>query len=296
MTGREVGPAGRAGPLEDLASLPAEITRGQLEKVIHRAAELQFARDGTPDGLEPDEVVRIAEEAGLEGRYVRQALAEMRADALLPAVPEERTLATRLWGPTTVVVARVVPGAPAEIQAGLARHLEERESLRCVRNRPGSLVLEPASDLMSQLRRGLDFSGRGYELARARSLRVMIQPLEEGRSLVSVTADIGNQRTGHVLGWFLPLTGFGIPTALVSILAVGEPALVVIPAVAGGVAAVGTYGVSRTLARRRTRMELALQGLLDRLETGSRLSPERPTLRDRITEFLDEGPTDRRRS
>jgi hypothetical protein len=35
-------------------------------------------------------------------------------------------------------------------------------------------------------------------------------------------------------------------------------------------------------------MELAVQGLLDRLEKGERLTPERPSLRERITEFLDE--------
>jgi len=65
--------------------VPSEISREQLEKVIHRAAELQFAQGEKQHNLEADEVLRIAEEVGLEGRHVRQALAEMRADAMLPA-------------------------------------------------------------------------------------------------------------------------------------------------------------------------------------------------------------------
>ena len=141
---------------------------------------------------------------------------------------------------------------------------------------------------MSQIQRGLDFSGRGYELARARTLSVMAQSLEEGRSLVSITADISNQRLGYAAGWYGSLGTFGLGSALGAILGGGAPALIVIPAVVGGVGLVSTFGTSRTLARRRRRMELAVQGLLDRLERGSRLVPDRPTLRDRITEFLED--------
>jgi hypothetical protein len=265
------------------------VSQDQLERVIHRAAALQFSRgESHDDSLEADEVLRIAEEVGLEGRYVRQALAEMRADALLPARPEDRSTATRLWGEAVVVAARVVPGEPDRVLATLATFLAERESLRCVRDRPGQQVWEPASDLMSQIQRGLDFSGRGYELAKARTLSVMAQSLEEGRSLVSITADISNQRMGYAAGWYGSLGTFGLGSALGAILGGGVPALIVIPVVVSGVGLVGTFGTSRTLARRRRRMELAVQGLLDRLERGTRLASDRPTLRDRITEFLEE--------
>ena len=182
--------------------MPSEISREQLEKVIHRAAELQFGQGDKPDSLEADEVLRIAEEVGLEGRHVRQALAEMRADALLPAQPGDRSLATRLWGEAMIVESRVVPGDPDEVLSRRGRYLADRESLRCVRDRPGQQVWEPASDLMSQIQRGLDFSGRGYELASAKTLTVLTQPLEEGRTLVSVIADISNTRTGHAFGWY----------------------------------------------------------------------------------------------
>jgi hypothetical protein len=276
---------------EARGSVPAtaRVSQDQLERVIHRAAELQFRQgEASDDSLEATEVVRIAEEVGLQGRYVRQALAEMRADALLPARPEDLSTATRLWGEASVVAARVVPGEPDHVLSTLATFLADRESLRCVRDRPGQQVWEPASDLMSQIQRSLDFGGRGYELARARTLSIMAQSLEEGRSLVSITADISNQRTGYAAGWYGSLGTFGLGSALGAILGGGAPALIVVPAVIGGVGLVSTLGTSRTLARRRGRMELAVQGLLDRLERGTRLASDRPTLRDRITEFLED--------
>ncbi len=275
-------PAGGSG------RVPMRVSQDQLEKVIHRAAELQFRRGETPDSLEADEVLRIAEEVGLEGRFVRQALAEVRADALIPARPEDNSLATRLWGESTVVSARVVPGEPAELQSRLARYLAERESLRCVRDRPGQLVFEPAKDWMSQLQRGLDFSGRGYDLAKARSLGVMVQSLEEGRCLVSITANLANQRLGHAASWYVGFGGAGLATSMISIVGLGASALIVVPAVAAGVGLAGTYGTSRTFATQRRRLKLAVEGLLDRLERGFQMPADRPTLRERLTELLED--------
>ena len=90
--------------------VPTEISQEQLERIIHRAAELQFGRGEAYDILDVEEVQRIAEEVGLEGKYVRQALAEVRADELVPSRPEDRSFATRLWGEAAVVEIRVVPG------------------------------------------------------------------------------------------------------------------------------------------------------------------------------------------
>ena len=267
--------------------VPTSVSREQLEKVIHRAAELQFSQGEAHESLDADEVLRIAEEVGLEGRHVRQALAEMRADAMLPEQTGERSVATRLWGEATVVGSRVVPGAPHEVLSMLGEHLAEQESLRSVRDRPGQQVWEPASDLMSNLQRGFDLGGRGYELAKARSISVMAQPLEEGRTLLTVTADIKNQRAGHAAGWYGVLGTFGLGSALGAILGEGASALIVLPAVTGGIAAVGTLGTVKTLARRRNRLELAVQGLLDRIETGSTMASDKPTLRQRITDLLD---------
>ena len=105
--------------------------------------------------------------------------------------------ATRVWGEAAV------DGEPRRARK-LGRSAREapdvsddRESLRCVRDRPGQQVWEPASDLMSQIQRGLDFSGRGYELAKTKTLTILTQPLEEGRTLVSVIADHFEHAAGH---------------------------------------------------------------------------------------------------
>ena len=267
--------------------VPGEVSREQLEKVIHRAAELQFGRAEAGETLDVEEVQRIAEEVGLESRHVRQALAELRADALTPSRPEDRTLATRLWGEAVVVESRVVPGGPEEVQEKLRSYLSDRESLRCVRDRPGQQVWEPASDLMSQMQRGFDFSGRGYELAKTKTLTVLTQPLEEGRTLVSLVADIRNTRAGHALGWYGGIGVFALGTALGAVLGENAAAYFVFPGVATGVALVGTIGAAKTLARRRERLTLSVQGLLDRLERDSGFASDRPTLRERITELLE---------
>jgi hypothetical protein len=276
---------------EDSASgrlpVPSEVSQEQLEKIIHRATELQFSQGEKHDSLDGDEVLRIAEEVGLEGRYVRQALAEIRADALAPSQAEDRSFATRVWGEAAVMESRVVPGGSEEILEKLRSYLTDRECLRCVRDRPGQQVWEPASDLMSQIQRGFDFSGRGYELAKTKTLTILTQPLEDGRTLVSAIADLSSTRAGHAAGWYGSLGVFAFGSALGAVLGEGASAFIVFPSVAAGVAAVGTLGTAKTLARRRGRVELAVQGLLDRLERDSGFATDKPTLRERITDLLD---------
>ena len=112
--------------------------------------------------------------------------------------------------------------------------------------------------------------------------------LQLGDVLISITADMSNQRMGHAAGWYGVLGTFGLGSALGAILGEGASAMIVIPAVAGGVGVVGTVGAAMTLARRRNRMELSVQGLLDRLERGTKMASEPPTLRERITDFLED--------
>jgi len=241
-----------------------------------------------PDSLEESEVVEIAEEVGLEGRYVRQALAEMRANALMPGMSEDAGLAAKLWGTAIVSASRVVTGEPQEVLDEMSRYLQERESLRRLRARPGLQVWEPAKDVLNVLRRSLDFAGKGYELARARAVEVTVESLEEGRSLLTLTADLRNRRSEHMGGW---LTGmlFGIPglTTLL-VLGFGVPLALALPATAAAMIAAGTVMVGKMFGRRRARLELTLAGLLDQIERGESLMEDRPSLRKRISDLLDD--------
>ena len=53
------------------------ITREDLQLVIRRAAELYTAETDADERLSESEVLRIADELGLPGRHVRQALYEL---------------------------------------------------------------------------------------------------------------------------------------------------------------------------------------------------------------------------
>lgn len=266
----------------------APLSSDELERVIRRAAELQTVRETLPERLDDEEVVRIGAEVGLQETYLRRALLELRAEALVPAPPADIRLPSRLWGVAFVQADRVVPGAPHDVQDRLEDYLSTGESLRQIRSRTGLSTWEPASDLVSELRRGLDIGGRGFALARARRISVSIQALESERSLVTITADLRNRRLEHAGGWYF---GAGAGTVGITIglaAAAGLPFLLVGPLVAGGLFGGGTALARHTLRSEREKIELAVQGLLDRLERGGRIRPGRPGILDRIQGLIAE--------
>lgn len=278
----------------DFPISPSEgpLSSDELERVIRRAAELQTSREALPDRLDDDEVMRIGAEVGLLEPHLRRALLELRAETMLPAVPSDRSFAHRVWGPALVHASRVVPGNRDEVQERLRDYLRLGESLRQVRDRPGLSFWEPASDLISQIRRGLNIGGHGFVLAKAKRIEVAIQALEPERCLVTISADLRNQRAEHAGAWY---TGAGFATAGATaglVAGAGAPLLLVLPLVAGTVFGGGTLLTRRTLRGDRERVELAIQGLLDRLEGGGRIAPERSGLMDRIQGLITEADLD----
>ncbi|MEN8144954.1 MAG: hypothetical protein ABFS14_08385 [Gemmatimonadota bacterium] len=248
-----------------------DLSGRQLEAVIQRAAELQLHRTEAADRLSDDEVVRIADEVGLEERYVRQALAETRANALVPSRPSDRSLAVRAWGSAHVQFTRVVTGSPAQVLSKLEEYFEAQATLRRVRDQRERQIWEPATDLLSQLQRGFDVGGKGYELAKARRVEVMVEPLESDRSLVTLRADLSNQRRGHAIGWLIGAAAIGAPVAAILIAQAGFPPLLTLP-LSGAVAGLATLFTRATFRRQRAKVEIVIEGLLDRIERGSELS------------------------
>lgn len=292
--GRTASPPGASGP-EASGPGPSgpggrSVAAGDLERVIRRASDLQF-RGGEGGGsggeLDEAELVRIGGEVGLEPHYVRQALAEVRAESLLPDLPDESELATRLWGSGLIRASRAVPGAPADVESRLEGHLRDVELLKRVRSRPGRSLWEPAGGLLPSMRRAMNVGGHGYRLAQARSLELVVDGLEEGWSLVTMIADIRNERAGLAAGWHLGLLPVGLGAAIF-LVATGGPELPILlgSGLAGGGAAGGaTWATAQHFRRRRERTGLALEGLLDRLERGEPLSPARTSWRDRIEDL-----------
>jgi hypothetical protein len=259
--------------------------------VIRRAAELQTVRETRPDRdhLDDAEVMRIGAEVGLQESYLRRALFELRAEALLPELPSDRSVPTRLWGRASVQASRVVPGQVDAIQSSLEEFLRANEGLRPIRDRPGQSLWEPASDIVSQIRRGLNLSGHGFALAKARRIEISIQQLEPGRCLVSIVADLRKMRAEHAGGWYTGASASTVGGTLALVLAAGFPLVAAAPLVAGVAFGGGTLLARLTLRSERERVELAVQGLLDRLERGTRIAPSRTGLMDRIQDLITDG-------
>ena len=274
------GGSGEPGPPERRSSLPATVTQEQLERVIRRASDLQFRSSTSIGGeLGAGEVVEIGAEVGLEERYVRQALAEVEAASLIPDAPPDEGLARRIVGPAIVSTSRVVPGSPTDVEANLESYLREEELLRQVRSRPGGSLWEPGTGLVSQMRRAMDVGGRRYTLAKARNLQVGVEALESGWSLVTLTADIGNMRAERLGGWFAGMGLGGAAGGFGLFMATGGGVLPLLGGLAifSGFTAIATVSARADMRKVRQRMELALQGLLDRLERGENLrSAEEP--------------------
>lgn len=262
----------RASP-DGSPSVPA----GRLESIIRRATELQFAEgEGGRELLSEEEVLRIGREVGLEPRHVRRALAESHARDLLPDEPADEGLLRRVAGGAVVRASRVVPGDLAEVQRRVEQHLESRQSLRAVRRRRGRSVWEPSEGLVDKMQRALDVAGRGYELAEARRVEVAVAQLEEGRSLVTLTADLRNVRREQAVAWGSVSAGGFSGVGVLLAVATGMPWFLAVPAALAGAAATTSLGVGRTLDRRRDRVRTATEGLLDRLETGTLEEDEGP--------------------
>jgi hypothetical protein len=181
-----------------------------------------------------------------------------------------------------VRASRAVPGDRKEVQRRVEEHFRSRESLQSVRRRAGRSLWEPAGSLVSKMQRTLDVGGRGYELAEARTVELAVAGLEEGWSLVTLTVDLRNVRTEHGVGWSAGSAGGAVGATIVAVAAVGVPLIVALPAVAALAVGTSAAGGRWTLERKRERMELVLEGLLDRLEQGDELEPRRPDWRERL--------------
>jgi hypothetical protein len=196
---------------------------------------------------------------------MRQALAEERTRVTLP---EEVGPLARFAGVARAVATRVVNGVPTEVLASLDAWMQREECLTIKRRFPDRIVWEEHRGFWSQIRRGV--SGRRYVLAQAQDVGATVVAVDERRSLVRLEADLSNVRTGR-------LVGAGASTALGvaaggTLLALGFfPLAAIAPVVVGAAAG---YGAARSHRGVAVRAQLALEQVLDRLQT-----PEPPTPR-----------------
>lgn len=273
------------------------ITRDDLQLVIRRAAELYTAETDAAERLSEAEVLRIADELGLPGRHVRQALYE------LPRHEGDAGPVARWFGPPSVIGTRVVPGAPPQVMDRLEDYLVTRELLQVLRRQGEKAAFSPADDAISNVARAVRRPQRQWQVARAQRVLVESRPMPDDESHVRVELDVANRRRSAVTGGIIGGAVVGLPLAAGAFIGAGNVIFDIVgqgPAYAAGLAAgAGTFaasvgaGVAVARARFNARLEdarLELAGLLDRLEGGGRLDPPPApwlrSLRSRIVDSL----------
>jgi len=253
---------------DDSDSRAFEIPAEELERIIARASVFENAfGDGERRHLSEGEIISIGREVGLSAEAVRRALAEYRADSLSPPAPDGHALLSQLFGPSFARARRVVRGNARALHRQFERRLRGEEQMRPVRMRGTESVWEPDSSWLSKLTRAFNVEGRSYELAQLNSISIVTAPASTQEALVTLTADLSNDRKDMITGWSFGLLAF-IVFILAPIFLFKLGAWLLLPAVVGGAALAG-WIIKSSLAGKRRRVALLLEGLLDQLEVSN---------------------------
>ena len=260
------------------------LTRREFDAVIRRAAELATSESESAEGaLTEDELFRIAGEVGLTEHQVRRALAEVRSGG-------QGGVLDRIFGPSHVRAARVVPERSDQLAERLDDFLGGTQLLQRVRRTPTMLQYRPAIDWASQLARAASFSSRKYYIASARSVEVQLESMEGGRTHVEVLVDPGTRgddAAGALFGG-----GFaGLAVGGLAAWGVATVAPLALGIAAGAVAGAGVWGGithATGLAHKRKVAEVQneVEGVLDALQVGGSLEPPPPSWRRWVKRYF----------
>jgi hypothetical protein len=250
----------------------SRIDRTALERIIHRAAELQTAERDIGDTLTSDELLALGREVGIPVRYLQQALLEERSPLGSPRPPG---IMDRVAGPGQATAQRVVPIDAEQAEQALLRWMERNELLCVQRQQRGHISWEPLGGFQAAIRRSAAALGAGkqpFMLSRAATVSATILPLESGYSHVTLLADARKVRNEYVAsGTALAGAGAATTAAMVALGALLPVALIPLPLALG----VG-YTVVRRVGPAVARMQLGLERALDSLESGAGKALPRP--------------------
>lgn len=249
------------------------LTSDEVALVLRRAVEIEAQTDVDLEstGWDPAALEAAAEEVGLSSAAVRQAVAELRAGALL--VPDDAAGRRRRRGPgglpepvtgsRAVVQQRLVVPPPDRVTAKVDRFLRT-QMFELGRRSGDRAIYRPRRDMVASLRRGLDFAG-AIRLDGLRTVTTVVTPADD-RTLVRIEAELAASRANAVSVGVAAGASVSFVTGLLGAL-FGDPALVIAALPAGAV--VGGGGVRITESRwrrRRNDVSEALDRLLDTLK------------------------------
>lgn len=249
------------------------VTRGALERVLARAAELQAASGDTAgsDALTEAQLIELGEEVGLSADHLRQALAEERTRGEGEAAPAG--LMDQLVGVTRVAGQRVVRGSPEAILGSLDVWMQNEQWLRVIRRRSDRMVYEPRRDFLGRLRRA--FGSSTLSLHDATDIAASVARVDAERSVVAVSADLRGAR-GTALVSVSAVSGIGaLASGALAILGFITP-VAVAPVIV--LTVVSIWGARAAYARRLERTQRAVDQVLDRVEQRGVEPPQPPSL------------------
>jgi hypothetical protein len=249
-------------------NVPARVDRAALERILQRAAELQASEHDVGEGLTPDEVVKLGDEVGIPGRYLRQAMLEEQSR--LPG-GQSKGLIDSAVGPHEIAAARVVRGDPESAERAVLEWMSKNELLNLQRHQPGRLSWEKMTGVQAAMRRGmstLEGAKARFMLSRANVVRATITPLEAGFCHVTISAELRGTRAGY-LGGSATVGGAGALATGVLVTLNAFWIVAVLPVVAGAGLA---YIVSRQYRPIVERTQLGLERALDHVE-GNAIKP-----------------------
>lgn len=247
--------------MNDLVPSGRRIDRVALQRIIHRATELQAKDRDVGDGLTEQELLQLGEEVGILPAHLRRALQEERTGALTASTGG---VVNRLVGPRRIATERIVPGTRSRIEKALQNWMTEGELLQVKRRYPDRMSWERKEGAWASLRRSFGASGRKYTLSRAREIVTQVVEIEDGKCLVQLIADLSNTRNEYLVGSGVAVGAGASTTGVALVLGVMLPVAVVPLALGVPIA----MAIARSRRRQIEDFQVALEQILDRLQHG----------------------------
>lgn len=253
----------------DIVPSDERISREALERIIHRAAELQAGQRELGDQMSEQEVLDLGNEVGIPTRHMQQALLEERTRAVTAT---DRGFLVNLAGPHRLSAERTVAGKQGDVEQILSYWMTEVELLTVKRRYPQGTSWEPRKDWLTTVKRSIGVGGRKYAFTRVREVLGRVQRLEDDWCHVTLICDMSNMRAERLGAGALFLGAGGTMTVIAGVLGVAS-AVAAIPVVAG---TVGGWAIARSNRPQVDRIHVSMEQVLDRLERGEITLPKDP--------------------
>ncbi len=228
--------------------------RDEVSAIIRRAAEVTHWEQVVDDQLGADDLLAVADEAGLSRSAVLTALAERRA-----GMGEKETMLGRVVGPRHVWSTSQVTGTEDDIAEALRRWLEIDRGMQTHVQPDGVVVAEPKSGLAGAVSGSIRKLEGKPGLEGARRVRAAAAS-SDGVATLCVAADVGNKRMEAVAGGTAVAGGVTVIVATAAVLT-SPFALLVVPVGLAGGAAVARLIHRRNLATMARRIEMTTESV-----------------------------------